>query len=54
MADVLIKCPQTGRFVSTGFFSLSSPDKQPLNDNEVNCPECGKVHTWGKMDAYVK
>jgi hypothetical protein len=51
MTFLKIRCPETGREVSTGidvdpksFASL--PDKLPLS----NCPLCGLDHVWLKCD----
>jgi endogenous inhibitor of DNA gyrase (YacG/DUF329 family) len=52
MGVLKVRCPETGREVSTGieidsasFASL--PDKLPVS----NCPLCGLDHIWLKCDA---
>lgn len=52
MSVLKVRCPETGREVSTGieidpesFASL--PDKLPVS----NCPVCGLDHVWLKCDA---
>jgi hypothetical protein len=52
MSVLKVKCPETGREISTGieidpesFAAL--PDKLPVS----NCPLCGLDHAWLKCDA---
>ena len=52
MGILKVRCPETGREVSTGieidpqsFAAL--PDKLPVS----NCPLCGLDHAWLKCDA---
>jgi hypothetical protein len=52
MHVLMVRCPETGRHISTGieidsdsFASL--PDKLPVS----NCPLCGRGHAWLKCDA---
>jgi hypothetical protein len=52
MTILKVRCPETGREISTGidvdaesFASL--PDKLPLS----TCPVCGLAHVWLKCDA---
>jgi hypothetical protein len=52
MGVLKVRCPETGREVSTGieigpesFAAL--PDKLPIS----NCPLCGLDHAWLKCDA---
>ena len=52
MGFLKVRCPETGREVSTGieidpqsFAAL--PDKLPVS----NCPLCGLDHAWLKCDA---
>ena len=52
MADVQIKCPVTGKWVSTGFdMDRISFEGSDLSNNSVGCPACGGMHTWDKKDA---
>ena len=52
MSVLKVRCPETGREISTGieidpesFAAL--PDKLPVS----NCPLCGLDHAWLKCDA---
>ncbi len=56
MGQVMIKCPETQKPVSTGMDLPESVFKSPtteLTGNAFRCPECGNIHTWDKKDAYV-
>jgi hypothetical protein len=51
MTILKIRCPETGREISTGIdvdakSFVSLPDKLPLS----NCPVCGLEHVWLKCD----
>ena len=55
MARVMISCPKTGKPVYTSF----SCDEMAFRDNQfvdksVPCPECGEVHIWTTLDAYLE
>lgn len=54
MADVMIKCPETGNPVPTqmdmGFETFAQLD---MKDNVLgDCSECGGTHVWQKSDAF--
>jgi len=52
MLVVLIRCPHTGRFFSTGI--ETSPDefeKLPALRRPAQCPFCGNEHSWTKREA---
>ena len=55
MANVMIKCPNTGKLVPTGIGS----DAQSFESSEMkemtlgNCPACGDDHVWNKEDAQL-
>jgi hypothetical protein len=54
MNTVMIKCPQTGRWVSTGIDV--TPDgfaKMPAVASKMHCPACGRDHSWSKKDAMI-
>jgi hypothetical protein len=55
MPRVMIKCPNTNKLVSTGFFmDKSSFDSSVLTNNSILCPACGKKHTWSKSEAVLE
>jgi transposase len=55
MANVMIKCPKTGKLVSTGIsMDKKSFDTAKLVNNTVGCPACGGKHVWSKEDAILK
>jgi hypothetical protein len=52
MTVLKVRCPETGREVSTGIdvdakSFASFPDKLPIS----KCPVCGLDHVWLKCDA---
>ncbi len=55
MGEVMIKCPETGEDVPTGY----SVAKRLFQLNEMSsnrleaCPACGQTHIWEKEDAWV-
>ena len=52
MEKLMIRCPITGRAVSTGMIMGRSVfDRQPLSRNLLVCPACRQPHTWGKKDV---
>jgi hypothetical protein len=54
MAEILTRCPETGRAISTGLTTESvifeSLPKVPV---PVKCPDCGEVHKWTTATAWV-
>ena len=55
MGILLIKCPHTGRAISTGIevdqeSFLSLPDTLSY----LTCPECGLVHAWWTREAWLE
>jgi endogenous inhibitor of DNA gyrase (YacG/DUF329 family) len=55
MANVMIKCPATGKLVPTGFeMDAQSFASSDLSDNSVSCPACGGTHVWSKEDAQLE
>jgi hypothetical protein len=49
---LMIKCPATGRGVSTGIEVLST-ERLPVVTAPMLCPACGRVHHWTKNDAWL-
>lgn len=55
MGTVMIKCPDTGKMLSTGIgMDKASFASASLSKNGVKCPHCGKTHIWDKKDAWVQ
>jgi len=55
MNRILIKCPTTGRMIYRGFaMDPKIFEASPVEENPVECPACGKTHTWTKRDAYLE
>ena len=55
MAVLLIKCPQTGRSISTGI-EIESETFATLPDvpSHLKCPECGLDHAWWTREAWLE
>ena len=54
MPLVLIRCPKTGRYVSTGINAEPAYFNSPLSTRRrIDCPYCGKEHAWGHRDAVL-
>ncbi|MBE0597070.1 MAG: hypothetical protein IH614_07365 [Desulfuromonadales bacterium] len=55
MPEILIRCPVTGKDVSTGValpaevFLVADFETYP-----VHCPHCGLEHPWDKGAAYLQ
>ncbi len=55
MATLLIKCPKTGKSLSTGFVvSEDAFDPRSFSNNAVGCPHCRQTHTWSGKDAFFE
>lgn len=56
MAQVVIKCPRTGKWVPTGIdMDAASFAGANMSGNSFGpCPACGASHTWDKKDAKLK
>jgi hypothetical protein len=55
MAVLLIKCPHTGRPISTGIeVDPESFAKLPDILSHVTCPECGLEHAWWTREAWLE
>jgi endogenous inhibitor of DNA gyrase (YacG/DUF329 family) len=54
MSLIFIKCPQTGRPVSTGIeIDRASFEALPTVGAPVKCPACGATHIWNKHEAWL-
>jgi hypothetical protein len=56
MAILLIKCPHTGRPISTGIEVYSAETLAKLPDvlSHIKCPECGLEHAWWTREAWLQ
>jgi hypothetical protein len=52
MGIIMIRCPATGREVSTGI-EVFATDQLPVVTAKMSCPSCGRVHEWTKHDAWL-
>lgn len=52
MPALMIKCPETGLPITTGIsVDEKSFESSSFSGNQVDCPYCGKMHTWSKEDV---
>jgi endogenous inhibitor of DNA gyrase (YacG/DUF329 family) len=53
MANVMIRCPETGEPVPTGVgMDFETFKHVTMRDNQVECASCGQMHTWQQEDAF--
>ena len=52
MGIIMIKCPVTGRDVSTGIETVGI-EELPAVTAKMVCPACGRVHDWIKTNAWL-
>ena len=54
MGAVMIKCPNTGRAVSTQIETEASVFRRlPLVKSRTVCPICGQEHVWTRREAWL-
>ena len=60
MPMVMFTCPKSGKPVPTGvetdeqsFDKLVGAIKGQGRSNNVQCPHCGKTHSWSSGSAYL-
>ena len=54
MGTVMIRCPRTGRAVSTGIETeLSVFSRLPEVAARTHCPICGAEHVWTAREAWL-
>ena len=54
MGMVMVRCPQTGRAISTGIrIDRESFRRRPVFYSRTRCPACRTDHTWFAQDAWV-
>jgi hypothetical protein len=55
MGIVMVKCPKTGRAISTGMQAdRSNFQCAPVFFSRVFCPICNSQHEWFAKDAWVR
>ena len=54
---IMMKCPSTGRVVSTGtrssYFEMWH-NHPPKDGGQFLCPECGKTHTFDDTNTWLE
>jgi hypothetical protein len=54
MGTVMVRCPQTGRDIQTGFVADREAFKaMPVFFARVHCPICRTEHEWFAKEAWV-
>jgi len=54
MGAIMIRCPQTGREIPTGFeMDTIKFQRAPVFFSRVQCPVCSREHEWFAKDAWV-
>ena len=54
MGAVMIRCPRTGRAVSTEIETEPSVfSRLPEVAGRMRCPDCGEEHTWSASQAWL-
>jgi hypothetical protein len=54
MGVVMIRCPASGRDVSTGIeVDAATFDALPNVSSRMHCPACGAQHDWSKTEAWL-
>jgi hypothetical protein len=52
MAEVMIECPKTHKYLAVGItMDAGSFKASVFEGNRVRCPHCGEEHVWGSKDA---
>jgi hypothetical protein len=53
---ILIKCPNTGKLIYTGFaMDLDTFEASPIEEMDpIECPACHKTHQWQKRDVILE
>ncbi len=55
MYNIMVKCPATGKDVSTGIATTEDTfDHLPYHISSMNCPHCGVRHSWTQQDAWLE
>jgi uncharacterized protein (UPF0212 family) len=55
MSRVMIDCPKAGGPVYTHLnFEEFDWDAIPVGARQIECPQCGEMHSWRRADAYLE
>jgi hypothetical protein len=55
MGILMIRCPKTGRAISTGTYVESAAFRSsPVFFGQTYCPHCDTTHEWFARDAWVR
>jgi hypothetical protein len=54
MPEVLIRCPVTGKDISTGISLKAEVFLKVDLHQSIKCSHCGMQHSWSKDDAFLK
>ena len=55
MGAVMIRCPRTGRAVSTAIETEPAVfSRLPEVAGRMRCPDCGSEHTWWASEAWLE
>ena len=55
MGAVMIRCPRTGRAVSTEIETEPSVfSRLPEVAGRMRCPDCGEEHIWSASEAWLE
>lgn len=53
--EVVVNCPNTGDVVPVGMeLTEAAFNRATLYGSLFTCDSCGKVHSWKKVDAWVR
>jgi len=54
MGMIMIRCPETGRAISTGRYVAPATFRStPVFFSRTHCPLCHVMHEWFAQDAWV-
>ena len=54
MSVVMVRCPNTGRELSTGVeMDAITFERLPDIGSQIKCPVCNLDHTWSTHDAWL-
>ena len=55
MGTVMIRCPKTGRSISTEIeMEVSDFERLPCVEADLFCPHCGQNHSWTRRAAWLQ
>jgi hypothetical protein len=55
MVHVMIKCPDSGEAIPTGYAMNGAIfEEATLTNQTVQCPICRQLHAWSKGDSWLQ